>query len=431
VIDDSGRVEPAGSAWRRNLGFIWFGVFVALLGGTFVFPFVPSFIEELGVTERSRIAYYTGLCASITGLSLAVSAPVWGLLADRVGRKLMFLRALVGAGLVLALTGLAHTVWQLVILRFVLGAFAGALGSAAALIAATTPRQRVGRAVSRLQTAAFAATALGPLVGGAAAAVAGIREAFVLCAALYFIAALLVWLFVRESYPTTAASSSPRPAGRGPSTGLRPVLRDRQMLLLLLVLFGIYLGTGYVRPVMPISINDFSGSSDGRLVVRVSLPHHSYEVSREAAIGLAFSLMGAANTIAALAVAPFAQRLGYRTCVIGASITTGLLYLPVAFAPTFLVFLLALVAVGLFQGAMVPGTNALIAVAAPGGTYGSVFGVATSIQAIAMFVAPLAGGITSGIAGLRAAYLSVAVILLTVGSCAIFLADRRDVDGDD
>ena len=57
------RMTPAAAAtepysgWKRNLAFVWIGVFVGLLGAQFVFPFIPFYIEELGITNESRISF--------------------------------------------------------------------------------------------------------------------------------------------------------------------------------------------------------------------------------------------------------------------------------------------------------------------------------------------------------------------------------------
>lgn len=61
--------------WKLNLAFVWIGVFVGLVGAGFVFPFIPFYIKELGVTGESRVAFYTSLTASVTGLSLTLTAP--------------------------------------------------------------------------------------------------------------------------------------------------------------------------------------------------------------------------------------------------------------------------------------------------------------------------------------------------------------------
>jgi MFS family permease len=61
---------------------------------------------------------------------------------------------------------------------------------------------------------------------------------------------------------------------------------------------------------------------------------------------------------------------------------------------------------------MVPGTNALIAALAPEGKQGSAFGLAASMQSLALLIGPLGGGFTSGLAGIHAVYLVIGLILL-------------------
>lgn len=417
--------------WVRNLVFIWVGVFVGLLGANFVFPFIPFYIKELGITDRSSVAYYTGLSGSATGLSLTLTAPLWGTLADRFGRKPMLIRALVGAGVLIAFMGVAQAVWQLIALRFLMGAFAGTMGAAAALVAATTPRERVGYALGTLQTGVFSANMLGPVVGGLVAANLGIRESFIFCASLYLIAAVLAFTFVRE--PRAAPDNGDTSGEEGGSLlhNLRIVVAEPQIVLMLGLLFCLWLSTTFVRPVMPLSIDDFAshapGAGDNDNRVELSPPGLSFDLREEAATGYVFGIIGLTSTIAALAVAPLGQRLGYRNCVAGAAILTGLLYLPVALAGSYTTFFLFLGAVGLFQGAMVPGTNALIAASAPEGKQGSAFGLAASMQSLALLVGPLAGGFVSGLLGIEAVYAVIGVILIVAAVAGYALIREPEI----
>lgn len=423
-------LQPAPfGAWKQNLAFIWIGVFVGLLGANFVFPFIPFYIKELGVTDKARVAYYTGLTGSVTGLSLTLTAPLWGGLADRYGRRPMFLRALVGAGILIGVMGLVQAVWQLILLRFLMGAFAGTMGAAAALVAATTPRERIGYALGTLQTGLFTANMLGPVIGGLVAANLGIRESFIFCAALYIIAASLVYFFVHEPRETlgTPADGRGKASGGGLIENLRAVVSERQVILMLGLLFALWLSTTFVRPVMPISIDDFAAHpAGGADRVHVALAGRAFDLKEEAATGIVFGVIGLTSTIAALAVAPLGQRIGYRNCVAGAALLTGVLYLPVAIAGSFITFCLLLGAVGLFQGAMVPGTNALIAASTPDGKQGSAFGLAASMQSMALLVGPLAGGFVSGAAGIGAVYVVIGIIL--IGASAAAYAFIREPD---
>ena len=422
----------APTAWKRNLVFIWIGVFVGLMGANFVFPFIPFYIQELGVTEPSRVAFYTGVSASATGLSLTLTAPIWGAMADRYGRKPMFLRALVGAGIIIGVMGIAQVVWQLVLLRFVMGAFAGTMGAAAALVAASTPRERVGYALGTLQTGQFTANMLGPVIGGFTAASLGIRESFIFCAALYLIASLLVFLFVREGPPGGGEAEPPEPVGKARHGGmvesLRVVTRERQVVLMLLLLFFLWLSTTFVRPVMPISIDEFAnaqGADPDR--VHIELLGWKSDLDEKAATGLVFSVIGLTSTIAAFSLAPLGERIGYRNVVAGAALVAGSLYPTVALADSLLAFMLLLGAVGIFQGAMVPGTNALIAASAPEGKQGSAFGLAASMQSLALLLGPLGGGLVSGVAGIGAVYVVIGIILAGAGlAAALLIREPKD-----
>ncbi len=415
------------ATWKKNLFGVWVGVFVGLVGAGFVFPFIPFYIKELGVTKESEVAFYTSLTASATGLSLTITAPIWGSLADKYGRKPMFLRALIGAGVLILIMGLAQTVWQLVALRFLMGAFAGTMGAAAALVASTTPRAKVGHALGILQTGQFLANMLGPAMGGFVAGSLGIRESFIFCAALYLIAALLVFFLVREDplLETNAANDAETGAEDSDTGGsvlqnLRAVVSEPQVVFMMALLFCLWLSTTFVRPLMPISIDNFA--TNQHLPIRVF--GWSASLKEEAATGLVFSVVGLTSTIAALSVGPLGERFGYRNIVAGAALLAGVLYPTVALAGGLLSFALLLGAVGLFQGAMVPGTSALIAASAPEGKQGSTFGVAASMQSLALMLGPLGGGFTTGVGGIAAVYVVIGVILVMAAvGCLLFVKE--------
>ncbi|MGE0599361.1 MAG: MFS transporter [Dehalococcoidia bacterium] len=420
------RASPADTRWKQNLVFVWFGVFVGLVGAGFVFPFIPFYIkDELGVSGESKIAFYTSLTASATGLSLTITAPIWGSLADRYGRKPMFIRALVGAGIVILIMGLVQSVWQLVALRFLMGAFAGTMGAAAALVASTTPRVKVGYALGVLQTGQFLANMLGPAMGGFVAASLGIRESFIFCGALYLIAATLVVFFVREEPTNELAGDgvAVKAASGSLVQNLREVVSERQIVWILGLLFCLWLSTTFVRPVMPISIDNFSINER----VHLSVPGYTGDVKEEAATGIVFSVIGLTSTIAALSVAPLGQRFGYRNTVAVAAIMTGALYPTVALAGGLVSFALLLGAVGLFQGAMVPGTSTLIAASAPEGKHGSTFGMAASMQSLALMLGPLGGGYVTGVSGINSVYVVIGVVVGLAGiACLLFVREPKE-----
>ncbi|MDP1108700.1 MFS transporter, partial [Klebsiella pneumoniae] len=86
-----------------------------------VMPFLPLYVEQLGVTGHISLNMWTGLVFSITFLFSAIASPFWGGLADRKGRKNMLLRSALGMAIVMILMGLAQNIWQVLLLRALLG----------------------------------------------------------------------------------------------------------------------------------------------------------------------------------------------------------------------------------------------------------------------------------------------------------------------
>ena len=68
--------------WQRTLYSIWLTEFNAVLGFNFVLPFIPYYIQELGVTGQQQVALWTGLVTSLMSLAFAIMAPIRGTLAD-------------------------------------------------------------------------------------------------------------------------------------------------------------------------------------------------------------------------------------------------------------------------------------------------------------------------------------------------------------
>src|SRR5690349_17852564 len=106
--------EESNSAhWRRNLFVCIFGSFTTVVAMTLLLPFLPLYVEQLGVSGHAAIVQWSGAAFGATYFSAALVAPLWGLLADRYGRKPMLVRASLGMAVAMSLTGMAQDVYQL------------------------------------------------------------------------------------------------------------------------------------------------------------------------------------------------------------------------------------------------------------------------------------------------------------------------------
>ena len=188
--------EPEG--WQRNVWALSLIVFTAFVGFQFFSPFLPLYVQELGVTDPARVAIWSGVLLAVTPSVAAVLAPVWGILADRVGRKLMMIRSLVGFAVIIAAMGLVTSVTQLFVARLLQGVFAGFSVMAMALASVSCPRDKVPVAIGRVQSAQLLSVAVGPAVGGYVASHFGIRFAFFVTAGLCALSLVGLLLLFKE-----------------------------------------------------------------------------------------------------------------------------------------------------------------------------------------------------------------------------------------
>lgn len=149
--------------WKRNLTVTWLGCFLTGAAFSLVMPFLPLYVEQLGVTGHSALNMWSGLVFSITFLFSAIASPFWGGLADRKGRKIMLLHSALGMAIVMLLMGMAQNIWQFLILRALLGLLGGFIPNANALIATQVPRHKSGWALGTLSTGGVSGACLAHL----------------------------------------------------------------------------------------------------------------------------------------------------------------------------------------------------------------------------------------------------------------------------
>jgi MFS family permease len=383
------KLEP----WQKNLYAVWIGQFLALMGANLVFPFIPFFIEDLGVEDASQQALWTGVSSAATGAMLFISSPFWGSLADRFGRKPMLMRAYVGAMVTITLQAAVQSLWQLVALRALQGLFVGTIPAATALVAAGTPPKRVAYALGLVQMAVFTSQTVGPVVGGFMAEAFGFRLTFALGGLMYVVSLVLCFFFVHEDF------ERPAPEHRSSYVeNLRSVLRTPSMLLLITVMFLVSSAAVFVRPVIPLVVESFTNTGV------------------ESKSGFAFAAVAVTSAAAAVGAGRVATRSGYRNALVAATIGAGLAYTLVYFAESLVPLLLLMATVGVFSGAMIPMVNALIGASAPDGKQGSAFGLVGSAQALSFAVAPLAGGLAAQFLGIHAPFAIIGALLVAVAA---------------
>ena len=137
--------------WRRTLYIMWAAQFITMMGMSLVVPFLPFYIQTLGVTSPDEVARWSGYVFSGPFFISFFLTPIWGLLGDRYGRRIMVIRAVFGLAISQALIGLSQSVEMLFLFRMLQGALSGFIAAALALVASSTPREHAGYALGLLR----------------------------------------------------------------------------------------------------------------------------------------------------------------------------------------------------------------------------------------------------------------------------------------
>lgn len=153
-----------------------------------IVPVLPIYIAQLVHSEGAKVALWAGIVQAAMGIANVFASPQLGRLGDRFGSQKVLLFALLGAAILFIPQGLVWTVWQLVVLRFLLGlSLGGLLPSVNALLRRATPSHMVSRVYGYNNSFVSIGSMLGPMIGGFMAGYVSINGVFFMTSAFLFI----------------------------------------------------------------------------------------------------------------------------------------------------------------------------------------------------------------------------------------------------
>lgn len=188
--------------YRRNLYVLAVALLLASASWYLIVPFLPFFIEDMGV-EKSMLPYWIGIVFAAQSLASIVMQPFWGRVGDSVGRKPMILRAGFSLVAIYFLMSICNNPWQLAVLRFMNGALTGFIPGCYALIATNTPEELAPQSVASAQASVSVGYIAGPALGGVLASLVGYRHSMQIAGAAVLISTLLVIWLVQEPNKTS------------------------------------------------------------------------------------------------------------------------------------------------------------------------------------------------------------------------------------
>ena len=387
-------------SWKDNLRIAWLGSFLTGACISLVVPFMPIFVEQLGV-EPSQVTFYSGLAISVSAISAACVSPLWGILADRYGRKPMMIRA--GLAMTITMGGLAFVpnVYWLLALRLLNGVFTGFVPNATALIASQVPKDKSGYALGTLSSGVVAGTLTGPFVGGMIAEVFGIRNVFLMVGGFLFLAAILTIFFIKEDF-------QPVPKEKAlPTKELFTSVKYPYLLFnLFATSFVIQVAAQSVGPILALYIRDL-GQNENILFVS----------------GLIVSSMGLSSMMSSGVMGRLGDKVGNHRLLIVAQAYSALIYLLCANASTPLELGIYRFLFGLGTGALVPGINALLSRMTPKAGISRVFAFNQVFFYLGGVIGPLAGSVVAEQFGYHSVFYATAACVAL--SCLFNLIQFR------
>ncbi|MGK3360669.1 multidrug efflux MFS transporter [Citrobacter portucalensis] len=395
-------------SWRVNLISVWFGCFFTGLAISQILPFLPLYISQLGVTSHEALSMWSGLTFSVTFLISAIVSPMWGSLADRKGRKLMLLRASLGMAIAILLQAFATNVWQLFLLRGVMGLTSGYIPNAMALVASQVPRERSGWALSTLSTAQISGVIGGPLMGGFIADHVGLRAVFCITAALLVVSFMVTLFLIKEGVRPTVKKSE-RLSGKAVFASLsHPAL----VISLFFTTMVIQLCNGSIGPILALFIKSMVPDSSNIAFLS----------------GLIASVPGISALISAPRLGKLGDRIGTERILMATLIFAVVLFFAMSWVTTPLQLGVLRFLLGFADGAMLPAVQTLLVKYSSDQITGRIFGYNQSFMYLGNVAGPLMGATVSAMAGFRWVFIATAsIVLINIWQLAIALRRRRGV----
>lgn len=392
--------EPSHSTedrhWKRNLLICGFGSFINIVAMTLLLPFLPLYVEQLGVSGHAAIVQWSGMAYGATFFTAALVAPYWGALADRYGAKLNLMRASFGMVVTMSLTGLVQEAWQLVAVRLLVGLAGGYTSGSYVIVAAQTPKARSGWALGVLSASIMAGSLVGPLVGGMLPTLVGIRNTFFLASACIFLNFLATCLFIKEAKRTPAAKARARGGLQfeGP--------RQRRLVYAMLVTATLLLVANMsIEPIITVYVQELI--ADPTQVTFVA--------------GLVMSAAALGSVLSASRLGKLADRIGHLKVVVGCMAVAAVLLIPQAMVTESWQLIALRFLMGLSLGGLLPCVASLIRHHVPDHSVGRALGLSTAFQYAGQVIGPLLGGFIGGQFGMRYVFVGTSVLL---AACALY-----------
>lgn len=185
-----------------ELSALWIGLFIDILGFYIIIPYLPSLITTYNTTQVT-----IGLLLATNAIFSLFSAPIWGKLSDKFGRKPMLLIAEAGTCSAFLILAFSNSLTLLFVARIVDGIFGGNYPITKAIITDSVPAKDRGTQMTNIGIAHTLAGLVAPGLAGFLSVyfIFGpnypIALPSLIAAGFSFLTIIVTFFFIKESWP--------------------------------------------------------------------------------------------------------------------------------------------------------------------------------------------------------------------------------------
>lgn len=391
---------------KGKLTVLMVTAFVDMLGLIIIYPLLPFYATRLGAN-----AAVVGALVAAFSVAQLVSAPAWGWMSDRYGRRPAILVGLLVSAAAYIIFAFADSLWLLFVSRIIQGLGGGTIGVVQAYVADITEGKDRAKALGWLSAVTSLGAVIGPALGSLLVGLGGRTAPGLGSAVLCVLVSIFAWRFLVESHTilTTHERKALNAKSRR-STIFSVVTHPREPASRLIWIYSIAIGAFYgTTPMLPLILSERLGVTEQNVGYFVMYLGGMGVIVRTLLLSRLIERFGEAKV----------SRIGLVFLAVGLAL--------VARITTYPTMWVAMTLMPIGTGLLFPCITAMLSRVVPNAQRGLYMGVQHTFGGVSRVAFPLIAGFGMDALGMGVPYLFAGVMVL---GTLLFTAPLEDYTHD-